>query len=256
MRSLHKLDGAKKIVIQAKPGCSPISGLQDSNVIKVDKQKTRKLKITPILTQDFDDELAGCDPLSTDTNERPRKFRESIIESDSGSLELLTKSSKAAEVELENIAVTQKNPKLKVMQKSRSFCETQDVKLPGQNDLSLDDSDQELRIPLTTPKMVKKMNSSVNTTKRLKLVRPLTGKMLSPKLQRGKLFRSELRTTSNQSSQALSLLAQPLMNTDTALSPRSKPKGSETTDLLKLTRNSETTFLKKLHLESVQTPKK
>ena len=46
------------------------------------------------------------------------------------------------------------------------------------------------------------------------------------------------------------------MNTDTALSPRSKPQGAESTDLLKLTKNSETTFLKKLHLESVQTPKK
>ena len=149
------------------------------------------------MTQEFDDELEGCDPLSLDTNERPRKFRESIIESDSGSLELLTKSSMAAEVELENIAMTQRNLKLKVMQKSRSFCETQPVKLPGQNDLSLDDSDQDLHIPLTTPKMVKKMNSSVNTTKKLKLVKPLTGKMLSPKLQRGKLFRAELRTTSN-----------------------------------------------------------
>ena len=100
------------------------------------------------------------------------------------------------------------------------------------------------------------MNSSVQTTKKLKLVMPLGGKMLSQKVQRGKLFSAELRSTTNQSSQALSWLAQPLLTTDAALSPRSKPQGSETTDLLKLTKNSETSFLKKLHLESVQTPKK
>ena len=193
MRSFHKFEGAKKIVIQQKTGCNPISGLKNSNVIKVDKQKTKKLKITPIMTQDFDDQLEGCDPLSPDTNERPRKFRESIIESDSGSLELLTKSSKAPEVELENIAVTKKNLKLKVMQKSRSFCETQ----PQTNDLSQDDLDQEVKIPLEAPRLVKKMNSSVNTTKKLKLVKPLAGKMLSQKMQRGKLFSAELRTTTN-----------------------------------------------------------
>ena len=128
--------------------------------------------------------------------------------------------------------------------------------MPGQNDLSPDDSDQEVHIPLTPLKTVKKMNSSVNTTKKLKLVKPLGGKMLSQKVQRGKLFSAELRSTTNQSSQALTWLSQPLMNTDTTLSPRSKPQGSETTDLLKLNKNSETSFLKKLHLESVQTPKK
>ena len=123
MRSFHKFDGAKKIVIQQKTGCNPIGSIKNSNFFKVDKPKTKKLKITPIMTQDFDDQLEGPDPLSLE-NPRPRKFRESIIESDTGSLELLTKSSSVAQVELENIALTQKNLKLKVMSKSKSFCET------------------------------------------------------------------------------------------------------------------------------------
>ena len=153
MRSLHKFDGAKKIVIQQKTGCNPIPGLQNSSVIKADK--TKKLKITPILTQNFDDELEGPDPFSLDTNARTRSFRESIIGGDTESLEILTGSTSVAQVELENIALTQKNLKLKVMQKSNSFCETQDVKLPGQNDLSMDDSDSEVKIPLTPRKIVK-----------------------------------------------------------------------------------------------------